>query len=55
MERIQLRLARLDREIAAARAAAAGNISDLAARRHAAMAKLHELADVASQETRPHD
>ncbi len=55
MERIQLRLARLDREIAAARAAATGNISDLAAQRHAAMAKLHELADRASQETKPHD
>jgi DNA primase len=55
IDRLQLLLGRLDREIAAARVEATGNISELAGRRHAAMATLHELADRASQETKAHD
>ncbi|MEA2217446.1 MAG: primase [Solirubrobacteraceae bacterium] len=40
IERLQLTLARLDREIAAARVAAAGDVSELAARRSAAQERL---------------
>ena len=50
IERLQLTLARLDREIAAARAAAAGDISELAQRRSAAQAQLSRAVERAMDE-----
>ncbi|MEA2193422.1 MAG: primase [Solirubrobacteraceae bacterium] len=50
IERLQLTLARLDREIAAARAAASGDISALAQRRSAAQAELARAVERAMDE-----
>jgi DNA primase len=50
IERLQLMLARLDREIAAARAAASGDVSALAARRSAAQGRLALALDRAMEE-----
>ncbi len=49
-ERLQLALARLDREIAAARSAAAGDVSELAARRSTMLVKLKHMVDTAMDE-----
>ncbi len=53
IERLQLTLARLDREIAAARAAATGDIAELARRRGAAQARLSSAVDRAMDEGHP--
>jgi DNA primase len=50
IERLQLTLARLDREIAAARVAAAGDISELARQRSAAQARLSRAVEQAMDE-----
>jgi DNA primase len=50
IERLQLALARLDREIAAARAAATGDISDLARRRSQTQVELSKAVDRAMDE-----
>jgi len=50
IERLQLTLARLDREIAAARAAASGDISELARRRGAAQGELARAVERAMDE-----
>ena len=50
IERLQLTLARLDREIAAARAAASGDISELAGRRSAAQSELSRALEQAMDE-----
>ncbi len=50
IERLQLTLARLDREIAAARVAASGDISDLARRRWEAQARLSRAVELAMDE-----
>jgi DNA primase len=50
IERLQLTLARLDREIAAARAAASGDVSELAARRSEAQGRLARALDRAMDE-----
>ena len=53
IERLQLTLARLDREIAAARAAAAGDVSELARRRSATQARLSQAVERAMDEGAP--
>ncbi len=53
IERLQLTLARLDREIAAARAAAAGDVSELARRRSATQARLSAAVVRAMDEGAP--
>jgi DNA primase len=50
IERLQLSLARLDREIAAARAAAAGDISELARRRSQTQIELSKAVERAMDE-----
>jgi DNA primase len=51
VERLQLELSRIDREIAAARAAGSGGLSDLAARRRPLMAELGQALSRALEET----
>jgi DNA primase len=53
IERLQLSLARLDREIAAARVAAAGDISELARERSATQARLSHAVERAMDEGTP--
>ncbi|MEY2443365.1 MAG: primase, partial [bacterium] len=53
IERLQLSLARLDREIAAARVAAAGDISELARERSATQARLSRAVERAMDEGSP--
>ena len=50
IERLQLTLARLDREIAAARTAASGDVSKLAQRRWEVQAKLSQAVERAMEE-----
>jgi DNA primase len=50
IERLQLTLARLDREIAAARAAASGDIEELAGRKSAVQERLHRAFERAMDE-----
>jgi DNA primase len=50
LERLQLTLARLDREIAAARAAASGDVSKLAQRRWEVQAKLSQAVERAMED-----
>ncbi len=51
VERLQLELSRIDREMAAARAAGSGGLSDLAARRRPVLADLQRALTRALEET----